>query len=340
MINEYGPTEATVGCVAARIAPGEPVPARPGRRSAGPPGTPGVPARRRRCGRCRPAWPASCTSPGARLARGYLRRPGAHRRALPALPVRRRRAGGCTAPATWPAGGRTGPWSTWAAATTRSRCAAYRIELGRDRGGAAGPPGRAPRRRCWSARTTRASRRWSATSSARPSRTRSPPTWPATLPAHLVPAAFVALDALPLTAERQARPGPRCRAAGAGAATATSPPRTDAEALVAEVFAEILAGGEGRRAGRLLRPRRQLAARRCGRWPGSAPRSTSTCRCGRCSAIRWSPTWRPRSRQLIAAELDDLSDDEVAALLAAEEDTTRMTDLTEACRPQRRPRRR
>ncbi|MEE3922322.1 AMP-binding protein [Micromonospora sp. BRA006-A] len=29
VINEYGPTEATVGCVAARIAPGEPVPAGP-----------------------------------------------------------------------------------------------------------------------------------------------------------------------------------------------------------------------------------------------------------------------------------------------------------------------
>ena len=43
------------------------------------------------CGRCPTACPASCTSPGIGLARGYLDRPGPDRRAVRRRPVRRAR---------------------------------------------------------------------------------------------------------------------------------------------------------------------------------------------------------------------------------------------------------
>ena len=50
-------------------------------------------------------------------------------------PDRRARhpAPGSTAPATWPAGGRTAGWSSWAGSTTRSRCAASGSSWGRSR---------------------------------------------------------------------------------------------------------------------------------------------------------------------------------------------------------------
>ncbi|HVH13794.1 MAG TPA: condensation domain-containing protein, partial [Longimicrobium sp.] len=62
----------------------------------------------------------------------------------------------------------------------------------------------------------------------------------ARLPAHLVPAAFVVMDALPLTAngkvDRRALPAPEPDEARA----AYVPPRTEAERTVAEVFAQVL----------------------------------------------------------------------------------------------------
>jgi len=66
------------------------------------------------------------------------------------------------------------------------------------------------------------------------------------LPAYLVPAAFVALDALPLTAHRKldraALPAPRAGGAGEEAPVA---PRTPTETVMAGIWAEVLAWGEG-----------------------------------------------------------------------------------------------
>ncbi|MFK4099059.1 amino acid adenylation domain-containing protein [Streptomyces sp. NPDC019531] len=61
----------------------------------------------------------------------------------------------------------------------------------------------------------------------------------ATLPAHLVPSAFVEVDAIPLNAngklDRRALPAPPDTAAGTG-----RPPRTEQEALLCGLFAEVL----------------------------------------------------------------------------------------------------
>ena len=92
--NLYGPTEYTINT----LGGGTEDSATPtvGSRSGTPAATSWTPG----CGRCPTASPASCTSPGAGLARGYLDRPG-----LTAGAVRRRPvpcpAAGCTAPATW-----------------------------------------------------------------------------------------------------------------------------------------------------------------------------------------------------------------------------------------------
>ncbi|GAB3938146.1 hypothetical protein GCM10027614_17650 [Micromonospora vulcania] len=178
VINEYGPTEATVGCVAARIAPRQPVAAGPvpiGRSTwdtrvhlldnALNPVPPGV--------------VGELYVAGAQLARGYLRRPALTAERF--LPCPDGPPGsGCTAPATWPAGGPTGHWSTWAAGTTRSRSG----ECGSSwaRSSRCCVPARTwTSRRSWSV-STLASRGWSPTWSAGRTRRRSPPSWPLTCP--------------------------------------------------------------------------------------------------------------------------------------------------------------
>ncbi len=152
---------------------------------------------------------------GVGLARGYLRPPGADRRAVRARPVRRRRARGCTAPATWRAGARTAPLEF----------------LGRDRppGQDARPPDRARRDRGGAARAARRRRRRGVVREDVPgdrrlvayvvgdARAHAPALRAALkrrLPDYMVPSAFIALDALPLLAQRQARPA---RAAGPAA---------------------------------------------------------------------------------------------------------------------------
>ena len=77
---------------------------------------------------------ASSTSAATALARGYLRPPGADRRAVrPRSRSRPSRARGSTAPATSPAGGRTARSSSSAASTTRSRSAASASSWARSR---------------------------------------------------------------------------------------------------------------------------------------------------------------------------------------------------------------
>ena len=84
----------------------------------------------------------------------------------------------------------------------------------------------------------------------------------AVLPEYMVPAAFVALEALPLTAERQA--GPQ-GAAGAGRARpmrarAYEAPQGEIEALLARIWSRAARRGAGRASRQLLRARRALAA--------------------------------------------------------------------------------
>ena len=78
--NAYGPTETTVD---RHRVPGRRTPtARARCRSGGRSPTPGCTSWTTACSRCRPAWPASCTSPGPASPAGYLGRPGPDRGAV------------------------------------------------------------------------------------------------------------------------------------------------------------------------------------------------------------------------------------------------------------------
>ncbi|RZU76659.1 amino acid adenylation domain-containing protein [Micromonospora kangleipakensis] len=316
VINEYGPTEATVGCVAARIEPGESLP--PGPVVIG-----------------RPIWnvqvylldPALRPVPvgvagelyvaGDQVARGYLRRPAlTAERFLPCpfgAPGRRMYA--------------TGDRARWRADGTieylgrtdhQVKVRGHRIELGEIESTLLARPD--VHRAVVLVREDDqgepylvgyvvgpAERDVLAADLAR------------TLPAQLVPAAFVRLDDLPLTAngklDRDRLPAPE------QVRQAYVAPRTDAEALVAEVFAEILQVEKvGARddffalGGNSLRGMRAMARIRSEVDLDVPMRSLFS-----------HPVvadLAAQIEQLIAAEVDDLSDDEVAALLSAEEGTT------------------
>ncbi|MEU8423478.1 amino acid adenylation domain-containing protein [Micromonospora sp. NPDC048835] len=315
VINEYGPTEATVGCVAARIAPEQPV-------SAGP-----VPIGRSTWGTrvhlldaalnpVPPGVVGELFIAGAQLARGYLGRPAlTAERFLP-----------CPYGPPGERMYRTGDLARWRAdgaleylgrRDNQVKIRGMRIELGeiesvlRARADVAeaavvvcadnGEPtlvgylvGRVDE----------------ATLAADLARE---------LPAHLVPSAFVWLDALPLTPngklDTAALPAPTAATADGFLA-----PRTDAEVLVAEVYAEILQlekvgalddffalGGNSLRGMRAMaRIRAEVDVELPMRALFSSPVVADLA---------------AQIEQRIAAELDGLSEAEVAALLAAEKDT-------------------
>ncbi|MEU4570207.1 amino acid adenylation domain-containing protein [Micromonospora sp. NPDC023956] len=314
VVNEYGPTEATVGCVAARIAPGEPVPAGP------------VPIGR-------PTWnmraylldaglhpvPPGVVGElyvaGTQLARGYLRRPGlTAERFLP-----------CPFGAPGERMYHTGDLARWRADGTleylgrrdhQVKVRGMRIELGEIESTLLACPG--VREAVVAVRTDTgeptlvgylvgtAAEADVAAEAARQ------------LPAHLVPAAFVTLDALPLTPngklDTAALPAPAAPAAGPSHVA----PRTDAEALVAEVFAAILGVEEvgafddffalGGNSLRGMRAMSRIRAEVDVDLPMRALFSTPVV-----------ADLAIQIEALIAAEVDELSADEVAALLAAEE---------------------
>ncbi|RGC69156.1 Linear gramicidin synthase subunit D [Micromonospora sp. MW-13] len=317
VINEYGPTEATVGCVAARIAPGQELPAGP---------VPiGVPTWNTRAllldaalDPVPPGVAGELYVAGDQLARGYLRRPGLTAERFLPCPY-------------GPAGQRmyrTGDLARWRADGTleylgrrddQVKVRGMRIELGEIESALLGRPG--VREAAVVVRTDSGEPTLvgylvgdadAATLAADLARE---------LPAHLVPAAFVALDALPLTPngklDRAALPAP----AAAAADDAYVAPRTDAETLVAEVYADIL-GVEKVGAtddffalgGNSLRGMRAMARIRAEVDVDLPMR-----------ALFGSPVVADLAAQiesLIAAELDELSDTEVAALLATEEGHT------------------
>ncbi|MEU3456520.1 amino acid adenylation domain-containing protein [Micromonospora sp. NPDC006766] len=316
VINEYGPTEATVGCVAARIAPGEPVPAGPVTigtptwhlralllDAAGQPVPPGV--------------VGELYVAGPQLARGYHRRPGlTAERFLPCpygSPGERMYATGDLARRR-----PDGSLDYLGRRDDQVKVRGMRIELGEIEAALLAHP------------DVRAAAAAVRTDSGEPMLVGylvGPADEEAVraalareLPTHLIPAALVRLDALPLTPngklDRAALPAP---AAAAPAEDAYVAPRTEAEALVAEVYAEVL---QVEKVGALddffalggnsLRGMRAMARLRA-EVDVELPMR----------ALFKSPVVADLAAQIeqrIAAELDGLSDTEVAALLAAEEE--------------------
>ncbi|MGW1062489.1 non-ribosomal peptide synthetase [Micromonospora rubida] len=317
VINEYGPTEATVGCVAARIAPGAELPA-----GAVPIGAPTWNTRALLLDAALNPVPPGVAGElyvaGDQLARGYLRRPGLTAERFLPCPY-------------GPAGQRmyrTGDLARWRADGTleylgrrddQVKVRGMRIELGEIESALLARPG--VREAAVVVRTDSgeptlvgylvgdADEAALAADLARE------------LPAHLVPAAFVRLDALPLTPngklDRAALPAP----ASGTVDDAYVAPRTDAEALVAEVYADILGVEKVGAAddffalgGNSLRGMRAMARIRAEVDVDLPMR-----------ALFGSPVVADLAAQiesLIAAELDGLSDTEVAALLATEEGRT------------------
>ena len=317
VINEYGPTEATVGCVAARIAPGEPVPAGPV-----PIGTPTWNTRALLLDAAlRPVPPGVVGElyvTGTQLARGYHDRPGLTAERFLPCPY-------------GPPGARmyaTGDLARWRADGTldylgrrddQVKVRGMRIELGEVEAALLAHP---------DVRAAAAAVRTDGGEPALVGYLVGPAHEDSVraelareLPAHLVPAALVRLDALPLTPngklDRAALPAP---AAAEQAQDSYVAPRTEAEGLVAEVYAEIL---QVEKVGALddffalggnsLRGMRAMARIRAEVDVDLPMR-----------ALFSSPVVADLAAQIeqrIAAELDGLSDTEVAALLAAEEGT-------------------
>ncbi|MFG2058175.1 amino acid adenylation domain-containing protein [Micromonospora sp. NPDC048930] len=318
VINEYGPTEATVGCVAARIAPGEPVAPGPV-----PIGTPTWNTRALLLDTALQPVPPGVVGElyvaGTQLARGYHGRPGLTAERFLPCPY-------------GPPGERmyaTGDLARWRTDGTleylgrrdeQVKVRGMRIELGEIEAALLAHP---------DVRAAAAAVRLdngepvlvgylvgpAAEDSVRAELARE-------LPAHLVPTALVRLDALPLTPngklDRAALPAP---ATTVPAEDSYVPPRTAAEALVAEVYAEIL---QVEKVGALddffalggnsLRGMRAMARIRA-EVDVELPMR----------ALFSSPVVADLAAQIeeqIAAELDGLSDTEVAALLAAEEESS------------------
>ncbi|MEV6521218.1 amino acid adenylation domain-containing protein [Longispora sp. NPDC051575] len=236
VINEYGPTEATVGCVAARIAPGEPLPAGPV--------SVGRPIWNTRIhildGNLRlvpPGVPGELYVAGVPVTRGYLGRPGLTAdRFLP-----------CPYGPPGQRMYRTGDLARWRSdgtvdylgrADEQLKLRGYRIEPAEIEAVLRDRPG---------VREAAVVAREDTPGDPRLVGYLVGDTDPATLPAalgavlpdYMVPSAFVVLDALPLTPngklDRRALPAP-----GPAVARPFAAPEGAAEELVAEVFAELL----------------------------------------------------------------------------------------------------
>ncbi|MFF5204855.1 amino acid adenylation domain-containing protein [Streptosporangium sp. NPDC000396] len=239
VVNEYGPTEATVGCVVAGVAPGEELPVD----QAGSVGI-GRPAPGNAAyvldGGLRPT-PVGVVGElyvsGPQVTRGYLNRPGATAAAYIPCPygppgrrmyrtgdLARRRADGSL--------------EFVGRADDQIKLHGYRIEPGEIETALRAQPG--VRDAAVSVREdTSDGRRLVAYLVGEADVTAVDDALAATLPAHMIPSGYVLLDALPLTAngklDHAALPAPTMAPERRYIA-----PRTAAEELVAEVFAELL----------------------------------------------------------------------------------------------------
>ena len=306
VINEYGPTEATVGCVAAVIAPGKELPAGPV--SIGRP----IPGMRAYVldSRLRPVPPGVVGElyiAGPQVARGYLNRPALTAdRFLPdpfATGERMYRTGDL---ARW----RSGTLDYLGRTDHQVKIRGMRVELDEIAAALLTNPDVRQAVAVLRDETLVGYVVGSPDTDALAS------TLAETLPAHMVPAAFVVLDALPLTPngklDRDALPEPAGQDGPAYLA-----PRTDAEVLVAEVFAELLGvdkvgahddflelGGNSLRG---MRAMAQIRARIDVDVPMRALFSFPVV-----------ADLAAEIERLLEVELAELSDDEVAALLAKE----------------------
>ena len=309
VVNEYGPTEATVGCVAARIAPGEQLP--PGPVTIGKP----IPGMRAYVldNALRPVPPGVVGElyvSGQQVARGYLNRPALTAdRFLPDPYVAGERMYRTGDLARWR---RDGTLDYLGRTDHQVKVRGMRVELEEISSAMlANPDVREavvlPRDEALVGYLVGS-----------PDLDVLASELARTLPEHMVPTAFVKLDALPLTPngklDRDALPEPAAQEGPAYLA-----PRTDAEVLVAEVFAEIL-GVEKVGAhdnflelgGNSLRGMRAMAQIR-NRIDVDVPMR----------ALFSFPVVADLAAEIeriLDAELAEMSDDEVAALLAKEND--------------------
>ena len=307
--NEYGPTEATVGCVAAQIGPGDPIPDGPvaiGR----PTWNTEVYVLDARLEPVPPGAVGELHIAGDQVARGYLRRPGlTAERFLPCpfgAPGRRMYA--------------TGDLARWRADGTldylgrrdhQVKIRGIRAELGEIEAALLARPD--VREAAIVVRTDRGEPAIVAYYVGGADDAGLAAGLSHTLPEHLVPSAFVKLDRLPLTpngkVDRDALPAP-----GPPTPAVYAAPSSDAQALVAEVFADILGvdrvgAGDDFFAlgGNSLRGMRAMARIRAEVAVDVPMRSLFT-----------HPVVADLAAEierLIAAEVDAMSDDEVAALL-------------------------
>jgi amino acid adenylation domain-containing protein len=305
--NEYGPTEATVGCVAARIAPGETLPSGPVTI-----GTP-IPGMRAYVldTRLRPVPPGVVGElyvAGPQVARGYLNRPALTAdRFLPdphGVGERMYRTGDLARLR------RDGTLDYLGRTDHQVKIRGMRVELDEITAAILTNPD------VREAATVLRDETLVAYLVGSPDHDALTGELARTLPEHMVPTAFVKLDALPLTPngklDRDALPEPTAQEGPAYLA-----PRTDVEVLVAEVFAEIL-GVEKVGAydnfldlgGNSLRGMRAMAQIR-NRIDVDVPMR----------ALFSFPVVADLAAEIeriLDAELAEMSDDEVAALLAKE----------------------
>ncbi|MFF0360890.1 non-ribosomal peptide synthetase [Streptomyces fungicidicus] len=237
VVNEYGPTEATVGCCVFSLGPDDPV--EPGATPIGRP-TPGS-ALHVLDERLRPVPPGTegeLYIAGGQVARGYLGRPALTAERFVAAPGGGRMYRTGDIARTRPDGlleylGRT---------DDQVKIRGYRIELGEVTEVLAARPG--VRQAAVIAREDRSGDRYLAgyvvpEDGAHPDPAQLRAAVAGMLPSYMVPAAVVVVDELPLTSngklDKDALPEPPAEDAPAGAA-----PETEAERRLCELFAEVL----------------------------------------------------------------------------------------------------